>query len=199
MKSPREKFSLFSAKIFFLQKTWHYLSTWDAPHMWLHHGVHLLADMKAAISDTTSWFIIYSSNCWSRSSGEEEEEEEVRSQEVEEEKFCWVWHAKLTILVALRKMFLLANLLIAAEIWRTQCFIIFWTFDFLTSPSTNCNLSLICWSKRFLILSPISPVVEQTAARKTCYCNVQETWHNNQRDQKIYSSITFIDRNTNTK
>ena len=42
--------------------------------------------------------MICSSNCWSRSSGEEEEEEEVRSQEVEEEKFCWVWRAKLTIL-----------------------------------------------------------------------------------------------------
>ena len=60
--------------------------------------------------------MICSSNCWSRSSGEEEEEEEeVRSQEEEEEKFCWVWRAKSTILVALRKMFLLADLLIAAE------------------------------------------------------------------------------------
>jgi hypothetical protein len=88
--------------------------------------------------------MICSSNCWSRSSGEEEEEEEVRPQEEEEEKFCWVWRARLTILVALRKMFLLADLLIAAEIWRTQCFIIARTFDFLTSPSTNCNLSLIC-------------------------------------------------------
>ena len=73
----------------------------------------------------TSWFIICSSNCWCRSSKEEEEEEEVRSQEEEEEKFCWVWRAKLTILVALRKIFLLADLLIAAEIWLTQCFIIF--------------------------------------------------------------------------
>ena len=53
----------------------------------------------------------------------------MRSQEVEEEKFCWVWRAKLTILVALRKMFLLADLLIAAEIWRTQCFIIFQTLE----------------------------------------------------------------------
>ena len=113
------------------------------------------------------WFMIWSSNCWIRSSGEADAEEEVRSQEVEEEKFCWVWRAKLTILVVLRKIFLLADLLIAAEIWLTQCFIIFRTFDFLTSPSTNCNLSLICWRKRFLILSPISPVVEQTAARKT--------------------------------
>ena len=52
---------------------------------------------------------------------------------MEEEKFCWVWRAKLTILVALRKIFLLADLLIAAEIWLTQCFIIFRTFDFLTS------------------------------------------------------------------
>jgi hypothetical protein len=88
---------------------------------------------------TTSWFIICSSNSWSRSSGEEEEEEEMRSQE--EEKFCWVCNANLTILVALRRMFLLADLLIAAEILWTQCFIIARTFDFLTSPSTaNCNL-----------------------------------------------------------
>ena len=49
-------FSLFSAKTFFLQKTLHHLSTLDAPHIWLHHGVHLLADMKAAISDTASFF-----------------------------------------------------------------------------------------------------------------------------------------------
>ena len=111
--------------------------------------------------------MICSSNCWSRSSGEEEEEEEVRSQEVEEEKFCWVWRAKLTILVALRKMFLLTDLLIAAEIWRTQCFIIARTFDFLTSPSTNCNLSLIWSRKKYLILTSISPVVEKTAARKS--------------------------------
>ena len=54
--SARRKCTLSSAKIFFLQKTWHYLSTWDAPHIWLHHGVHLLADMKAAISDTASFF-----------------------------------------------------------------------------------------------------------------------------------------------
>ena len=84
---------------------------------------------------------------------------------MEEEKFCWVWRAKLTILVALRKMFLLADLLIAAEIWRTQCFIIFRTFDFLTSPSTNCNLSLICSRKRFLIITSISPVVEKAAGQ----------------------------------
>ena len=71
-----------------------------------------------------SWFMICNSNSWSRSFGEEEDEEEVMSQEEEEEKFCWVWRAKLTILVALRKMFLLADLLIAAEIWRTQSFII---------------------------------------------------------------------------
>ena len=57
--SPREKFSLFSAKIFFLQKTWHYLSTWDAPHIWLHHEVHLLADMKAAISDNYHLYAIF--------------------------------------------------------------------------------------------------------------------------------------------
>ena len=46
--------------------------------------------------------MICNSNSWSRSSGkgEEEEEEEVRSQEEEEEKFCGVWRAKLTILVA---------------------------------------------------------------------------------------------------
>ena len=62
---------------------------------------------------------------------------------MEEEKFCWVWRAKLTILVVLRTIFLLADLLIAAEIWLTQCFIIFRTFDCLTSPSTNCNLSTV--------------------------------------------------------
>ena len=38
------------------------------------------------------------------------------SQEEEDEEFCWIWRAKLTILVALRSMFLLADLLIAAEI-----------------------------------------------------------------------------------
>ena len=54
--SARRKCTLSSAKIFFLQKTWHYLSTWDAPHIWLHHGVRLLADMKAAISNTASFF-----------------------------------------------------------------------------------------------------------------------------------------------
>ena len=59
--------------------------------------------------------MICNSNSRRRSSGEIEEEEEVGSQEKEEEKFCWVWRAKLTILVALRKMFLLADLLIAAE------------------------------------------------------------------------------------
>ena len=106
---------------------------------------------------------IWSSSCWIRSSGEEEAEEEMRSHEVEEEKFCWVWRAKLTILVALRKIFLLADLLIAAEIWRTKWFIIFRTFDLLTSPSTSCSLSLICWRKRFLIAGPISPVVEKEA------------------------------------
>ena len=74
-----------------------------------------------------------------------------RTQEEEEEKFCWVCRAKLTILVALMRIFLLADLLIAAEILRTQCLIIAWTFDFLTSPSTNCNLSLICSRKRFLM------------------------------------------------
>ena len=62
--------------------------------------------------------MICNSNSWIRSSGEIEEEEEVGSQEEEEEKFCWVWRAKLTILVALRRMFLLADLLIAAEILR---------------------------------------------------------------------------------
>ena len=50
----RENFLSFSAKTFFLQKTLHHLSTLDAPHIWLHHGVHLLADIKAAISDTTA-------------------------------------------------------------------------------------------------------------------------------------------------
>ena len=91
----------------------------------------------------------------------------MRSQEVEEEKFCWVWRAKLTILVALRKIFLLADLLIDAEIWWTHCFIIFRTFDFLTSPSTNCNLSLICSRKRFLVITSISPVLEKAAAWKS--------------------------------
>ena len=90
----------------------------------------------------------------------------MESQNVEEEKFCWVWRAKLTILVTLKKIFLLADLLIAAEICRTQCFIIFWTFDLLTSPSTNCNFSLICSRKRFLILGPISPVVEKAAGHR---------------------------------
>ena len=73
--------------------------------------------------------MICNSNSWRRSSVEIEEEKEVGSQEEEEEKFCWVWRAKLTILVALRKMFLLADLLIAAEMWRTQSFIIARTFD----------------------------------------------------------------------
>jgi hypothetical protein len=68
--------------------------------------------------------MICSSNSWSTSSGKEEEEEEVRSQEEEEEKFCWVCCAELTVLVALRRIYLLADLLIAAEILRTQCFII---------------------------------------------------------------------------
>jgi hypothetical protein len=54
-----------------------------------------------------------------RSSGEEEEEKEEKSQVEEEENFCWVCRAKLTILVALRRMFLLADLLIAAEILYT--------------------------------------------------------------------------------
>ena len=27
-----------------------------------------------------------------------------------------------------------------------------------------------------------------------CYCNVQETWQNNERDQNIQSSINVIDR-----
>ena len=53
----------------------------------------------------------------------------MESQEVEEVEFCWLWRSRLTILVALRSIFLLADLLIAAEILRTQCFIIAWTFD----------------------------------------------------------------------
>jgi hypothetical protein len=68
--------------------------------------------------------MIFNLNSWSRSSGEGKEEEEMGSQEEEEEKFCWVWRAKLTILVALRRIFLLADLLSAAEILRTRCFII---------------------------------------------------------------------------
>ena len=89
--------------------------------------------------------MIWNSNSWSKSSGEEELEQEVESQEVEEVEFCWLRCSKLTILVALRSIFLLADLYIAAEILRTQCFIIAWTFDFLTSKSTNsnCNLSQI--------------------------------------------------------
>ena len=64
---------------------------------------------------TTSWFIICKSKSWSRSS---DEEEEVGSPEEgeEEEEFCRMWRVKLTILVALWSMFLLADLLIAAEI-----------------------------------------------------------------------------------
>ena len=73
----------------------------------------------------------------------------MESQEVEEVEFCWLRRSRLTILVALRSIFLLADLLIAAEILLTQCFIIAWTFDFLTSPSTNCNLSLICSRRRY--------------------------------------------------
>ena len=46
-------FDTFCRKCFLLQKTWHYLSTWDAPHIWLQHGVHPLADMKAVISDSS--------------------------------------------------------------------------------------------------------------------------------------------------
>ena len=49
----------------------------------------------------------------SRSSGEIEKEEEVRLQEEEEGKFCWVYRSKLTILVALRRIYLLVDLLIA--------------------------------------------------------------------------------------
>ena len=101
--------------------------------------------------------MICNSNSRRRSSGEIEEEEEVRLQEEEEEKFCRVCRAKLTVLVALRKMFLLADLLIAAEILRTQRFIIALSFDFLTSPLTNCNLNLICSRKRFLITTSIWP------------------------------------------
>jgi len=54
--SSQRKLSQFFGENVFLAKTWHHLSTWDAPHIWLHHGVHLLADMKAAISDTASFF-----------------------------------------------------------------------------------------------------------------------------------------------
>jgi len=55
-RSSQRKLSQFFGENVFLAKTWHHLSTWDAPHIWLHHGVHLLADMKAAISDTASFF-----------------------------------------------------------------------------------------------------------------------------------------------
>ena len=60
--------------------------------------------------------MIWNSNSWSKSSGEEELEQEVESQEVEEVEFFWLWRSRLTILVALRSIFLLADLLIAAEI-----------------------------------------------------------------------------------
>ena len=52
------------------------------------------------------------------------------------------------------------------SIFRTQYFIIFWTFDLLTSLSNNCNFSLICSRKNFLILGPISPVVEKAAGHR---------------------------------
>ena len=68
--------------------------------------------------------MIWDSNSWSKSSREEELEEEVELQKVEEVEFCWLRRSKLTILVALRSIFLLADRLIAAEILRTQCFII---------------------------------------------------------------------------
>jgi len=48
----------------------------------------------------------------------------VKSQEVEEVEFFWLRRSRLTILVTLRSIFLLTDLLIAAEILRTQCFII---------------------------------------------------------------------------
>ena len=64
--------------------------------------------------------MIWNSNSWSKSSREEELEEEVESQEVEEVEFCWLRRSRLTILVALRSIFLLADLLIAAEILRTH-------------------------------------------------------------------------------
>ena len=89
------------------------------------------------------------------------------SKEGEEDEFCWIWRIKLSVLVVLRKIFLLADLLIAADMWRTKCFIIEQTFDFLTSPSTNCNLSLICWRRKFLNFTSISPVWEKTTARKS--------------------------------
>ena len=39
----------------------------------------------------------------------------MESKEGEEDEFCWIWRIKLRVLVALRKIFLLADLLIAAE------------------------------------------------------------------------------------
>ena len=91
----------------------------------------------------------------------------MESKEGEEDEFCWIWRIKLRVLVALRRIFLLADLLIAADMWRTKCFMIERTFDFLTSPSTNCNLSLICWRRKFLNFTSISPVWENGAARKS--------------------------------
>ena len=48
----------------------------------------------------------------------------MESKEGEEDEFCWIWRIKLRVLVALRRIFLLADLLIAADMWRTKCFII---------------------------------------------------------------------------
>ena len=84
----------------------------------------------------------------------------MRSQE-EEEKFCWEWRTASQVdhfgsleedVSACRSIDCCGNMV------DVQCFIIARTFDFLTSPSTNCNLSLICSRRIFLIITSISPV-----------------------------------------
>ena len=47
-------------------------------------------------------------------------------------------------------MFLLADLLIAVEIWRTQCFMIDRTFDFLLSHRLTAILVLFIQGKEIL-------------------------------------------------
>ena len=48
--------------------------------------------------------MIWNSNSWSKSSGEEESEEAVESQEVEDFEFCRLRRSRLTLLVALRSI-----------------------------------------------------------------------------------------------
>ena len=44
----------------------------------------------------------------------------MESKEGEEDEFCWILRIKLSVLGVLRKIFLLADLLIAADMWRTK-------------------------------------------------------------------------------